>query len=123
MIAERAEGEVHDAVFEKKRRPLELKLGLKRHFSLDATHAPAGDGRLDQNRPAEFLGPGRDVERVEGVGVHGTSGGDRLGLGGDVERAGGRVDDGRAGDADLGDTGRLCQGCVDRDGGDALPPG
>ena len=92
---------------------------MKRNFSLDATHAPAGDGRVDQNRPAEFLGPGRDVERVEGVGVHGTSGGDRLGLGGDVERAGGRVDNGRAGDADLGGQVTL-PGLSRRDGGDAL---
>ena len=99
-VAPSAEADEDPSVRERERRALELDLGAerKRVRVAAASGARDGDAHTQFARPAEFLGAGGEIERVQSkvltVGIQG--------LRDDVDRARGEIDHRRAEDSDLG---------------------
>ena len=65
VVAVAAEPEVDDAVVQQQRRSLILAQRVERQLPPLTTRAGPGHAGLNQHRPAELLGAGRDVERVQ----------------------------------------------------------
>src|SRR5262249_39786848 len=80
-IAMTAEGDVHHALAEEERRPLELSQRVEGHATPDGSLAGAIDGRVDHDRSPELLGPGGDVESMQPLDVPRVAAGDLLRLG------------------------------------------
>ena len=99
VVSVAPEAEIDHAVVQEQRRSLILVERVERHAAVLRADACSGHAGLDHHGAAQLLRARREVERVQPVEIAGRT---FFRLGDHVERPRARVDDRRAGDADLG---------------------
>src|SRR5205814_6820069 len=102
LVAVARERDIDHATAQHQRRALVLPQRDERYDTADRPVTDSRNAGRDDLRTAELFASVGDVERVQPVNVRGLGSGYFFRLGDDVQRVGRGVDDGRAGNPNLG---------------------